>query len=382
MKKLFPLMAILGIGCDNEALENTTPSAASGLVARTDIVTDATDPMLVNAWGLSFNPAGVAWVSAAETGVSAVYDANGGHVLPSVTIPAPGGATAAPTGQAFNTNPGAFMGDHFIFVTEDGVIAGWQSGAAAVMRVDNSGSEAIYKGVALGNAGSGQSRLYATNFHAGTVDTYDGAYHPVAAAFHDPQLPAGFAPFNITVIQGAVLVSYAMQDDAKEDDVKGAGLGYVDIFDGDGGFQGRLISAGELNAPWGMTLAPGGFGAAPNRLLVGNFGDGLIHYYDFDMTSRTAVLAGTLRDAAGNNLAIDGLWAIEFGPGTGGFAADTLYFTAGPNDEKAGAFGRLQTTAMGNAGGTTGTTPPSGGTTTGGTTGGTTTGGTTGGYMP
>src|SRR5256885_14878629 len=243
------------------------------------------------------------------------------------------------------------MGDRFIFVTEDGTIAGWQSGANAAMRVDNSAGGAVYKGVALGAGGSGRPRLYAANFHAGTVDVYDTAYHAVPAGFNDPQLPGGFAPFNVAVIQGAVVVSYAMQDQDAHDDVKGAGNGFIDLFDGDGAFMGRLVSAGELNSPWGMTLAPAGFAAAPSRLLVGNFGDGLIHFYTLDLGARTATLGGTLKDAAGHDLGIDGLWALEFGPGAGGFAADQLYFTGGPGGETHGVFGRLRTTAAGTVGG-------------------------------
>jgi uncharacterized protein (TIGR03118 family) len=347
------LVLLVVAGCnDNNGTTVTTPPAASGLVARTDIVTDATDSNLVNAWGLAFNPAGVAWVSANGSGLSEVYDANGGHVIGPITVPVPAGATppSAPTGQAFNGNPSAFLGDVFIFVTEDGTISGWQpsdgttAGSSAMLRVDNSASGAVYKGVALGTATDGTPRLYAANFNAGTVDMFDGMYHPMAAAFMDPQLPAGFAPFNVAVVQGAVLVSYAMQNAAKHDDVAGAGNGFVNLFDGNGTLLGRLLSGGELNSPWGMTISPSTFAAAPDRLLVGNFGDGLVHFYTFDINTRTATSVGTLNGAAGAPMTIDGLWALQFGPGTGGFATDTLFFTAGPGMEMHGVFGRLNTT--------------------------------------
>lgn len=349
---LVVLTGVLGIGCNSNDTDDNTllnPPAAQGLVARADIVTDATDPTLINAWGLAFNPAGAAWVSANGTGLSEIYDVNGNHVIASVTIPAPAGSTmpSAPTGQVFNGNSGAFLGDAFIFATEGGTIAGWQqsAGANAVTRVDNSANGAVYKGIAIGNATNGQTRLYAANFNAGTVDVYDGSYLPVAGGFTDPQLPAGFAPFNVVVVQGAVLVSYALQNQEKHDDVAGVGNGFIDAYDGNGVLRGRLISGGALNSPWGMTISPSTFLAAPSRLLVGNFGDGLIHYYSLDLNQLSAVSVGTLKTAAGTDMSIDGLWALQFGPGTGGFAADTLYFTAGPVSETHGAFGRLTTTS-------------------------------------
>jgi len=322
-------------------------------VNRNDIVTDASDPSLINAWGLAFNPMGVAWVSANGTGVSEVYDSNGNHVIPPITIPPPAAlipagpqAPSTPTGQVFNGDVSSFAGDAFIFVTEDGTISGWQPalGSTAALRVDNSASTAVYKGVTIGTASSGENLLYAANFHNGTVDVYDASYAPVAVAggFIDPQLPAGFAPFNVAAVNGDILVSYALQDEDMEDDVAGAGNGFIDLYDGDGNLLGRLLSGNELNSPWGMTISPFSFGAAPNNLIVGNFGDGRIHIYNFDFNGTPqAVLAGELEDNNQTPITIDGLWALQFGPGTGGFASDTLYFTAGPNDETGGIFGSL-----------------------------------------
>jgi uncharacterized protein (TIGR03118 family) len=403
MKGLFAVagLVLVGVGCDDDSglSNNGTPPATAGALMRTDIVSDQggagrTDATLVNAWGLAFNPAGFAWVSAAGSGLSEVYDVSGNHVIPSVTIPGPGGAMSSPTGQVFNGDANAFGGDTFIFVTEDGTVAGWQpsDGAQAMMRADNSASGAIYKGVALA-----QSRLFAANFHAGTVDVYDSSYHAVSVqgAFRDAQLPSGYAPFNVAAINGALVVTYALQDEMGEDDVKGPGNGFVDLYDTNGNLMTRLLSGGQLNSPWGVTLAPSSFAAAPGRLLIGNFGDGVIHSYDFDANARTATPAGALTDQSGVPMAIDGLWAIEFGNGAGGFAANQLYFTAGPADESHGVFGRLQATGSvggtngGTSGGTGGTSGGTtggvngGGTTGGGTTGGgSTSGGTTGPYMP
>jgi len=343
MKRLVWL-ALLIVGCNNNDNNHT--------VTRADIATNATDPTLINAWGLAFNPQGAAWISSNGGGVSEVYDANGNHLIPPVTIPGPSirsvGEPATPTGQAFNSNAAAFLGDVFIFVTEDGTITGWQpsDGSDAQMRVDNSPLMAVYKGVALGLATNGDARLYAANFRNGTVDAFDGNFQPVTAGFSDPTLPAGFAPFNVAVLPGGaagvVLVSYALQDETGEDDVAGNGNGFVDMYDGDGNFLGRLISGtSELNSPWGMTLSPGNFDAAPSELLVGNFGDGLIHIYDLDIDNRSADLQGTINDTNNNPIVIDGLWALEFGPGTGNFPSNVLFFTAGPNEETGGEFGSL-----------------------------------------
>ena len=337
--KRYVCLALLVIGCNDNNNHNE--------VTRTDIVTDATDPSLINAWGLAFNPMGVAWVSANGTGVSEVYDVNGNHLLPPVTIPGPTVPTvdppSTPTGQVFNGNAAAFLGDAFIFGTEDGTLSGWQpsDSTSAAMRIDNSAGMAVYKGVAIGQAANGNPRLYAANFHNGTVDVYDGTYQPVSAGFVDPQLPAGFAPFNVAVVQGGVLVAYALQDEDMGDDVAGAGNGFVDLYDGDGNLLGRLLSGGELNSPWGMTISPAAFSAAPSSLIIGNFGDGLMHFYSFDSANHQAVLGGTLNDTNDAPMTIDGLWALQFGPGTGNFSSDVLYFTAGPDMETHGVFGSL-----------------------------------------
>jgi uncharacterized protein (TIGR03118 family) len=361
---------LFGAACgdddDNQATGDAgavTAKAANLTVAQTNIASDqrgalARDNTLVNAWGLSFNPQGAAWVSATETGVSKVYRANGDKAIPDVRIP--GGS---PTGQVFNDNEAAFENDIFIFVTEAGTIAGWQleDQDVAKQRVDNSDNDASYKGVTIAKA-NGKSRLYAADFHNGKIDVFDDAYKSLKTSgdFSDAKLPSGFAPFNIKEVNGLLIVAYAKQDADKEDEVKGNGLGYLDAFDVDGTFIARLRSKAELDAPWGIALAPKSFDAAPDRLLIGNFGDGLIHSYVFDMTSKsdiTIALEGTLKDQKAAEVRIDGLWALEFGNDAGGFSSDTLYFTAGPNDEKNGLFGALKAAKAGtstDAGGSAG----------------------------
>jgi len=313
-----------------------------------------TDPELVNAWGLAFNPIGAAWVSSTERGLSKVYDAKGADVLPAVEIPAAGGAMSAPTGQVFNDDASAFMGDTFIFVTEEGAISGWQSSMAtkATLRVDSSKDEAVYKGVTIAKDGDGSPMLFAADFHGGKIDVFDSSYAPVTrTGFDDPNIPDEFAPFNVEVAGDSLIVTYAMQDDEKEDDVKGPGHGFVDLFDTTGSMKARLISQGELDSPWGVTMTPSGFAAAPNRLLIGNFGDGMIHVYEFDQSAAngaTARLDGALRDAETNQpVTIDGLWALKFGVDAGGFSSKQLYFTAGPADETHGTFGALEAASVG-----------------------------------
>ena len=327
-----------------------------GTVVQENIVADepgkaaATDPHLKNAWGLAFNPAGPAWVSATENGSSQVYDDAGNRLLEVVMPPKSGGAEPAPpTGQVFNRSASsAFMGDLFIFVTEDGTVTGWQpsNDGMAVTRADNSASEAIYKGVTIAAplTALGRVQLYAANFHAGTIDVFDDHYVPVKSLgdFRDPDMPAGFAPFNVYGIGPLLLVTYAKQDENAEDDVKGPGNGFVDVFSAEGFFLQRLISGEHLNSPWGMVFAPDNDQASID-LAIGNFGDGMINVYNLSVQGLhvDARWEGALGDTSGKPLVIDGLWALVFGTGAGGFEADEIYFTAGPNDEENGLFGSL-----------------------------------------
>lgn len=297
------------------------------------------DPNLVNPWGLAFNTSGPIWTANAGTGLSTAYSSQGAILAAVVTIPTAAGETApsAPTGIAFNPAT-AFMSDRFIFVTEGGVIAGWQTGATAVTRVDNATAMASYKGLAIATRNN-VPRLYATDFHNGKVDVYDQAYVKLTTTggFADPNLPAGYAPFGIFANGAVVFVSYAKQDAAKKDDVKGVGNGYVNVFDFDGVLTRRLVSGGGLNSPWGLAIAPGDFGTLSHTLLVGNFGDGKINAYD----ATTGAYVGAAVDTQGAPLVIEGLWALVFGNDTTGAAHNQLFFTAGPDDEDHGIFGRL-----------------------------------------
>jgi uncharacterized protein (TIGR03118 family) len=328
---------------------------------RTNLVTDGAlpglqkDTHLKNPWGIAFAPGGVAWVADNGAGVSTQYDGAGIVQSLIVGIPLPPGGTAPshPTGIAFNGTPGFVISDgtnsgpaRFVFVTEEGIIAGWNpmvppTGPAtrAFIAVDRSDIGAVYKGAAIASDGSGV-RLYATDFHNARVDVFDSGFHAVTpvGGFEDPAIPAGFAPFNIAHIAGDLYVTYAKQDAAGEDEVTGPGLGYVNVFDVDGFLLRRLIAGGRLNAPWGLALAPRHFGRFSQRLLVGNFGDGTINAYN----DRNGNFSGTLDRLNGELIVIDGLWGLAFGNGAHNQPINTLFFAAGPLDEQHGIYGKIE----------------------------------------
>jgi uncharacterized protein (TIGR03118 family) len=307
-----------------------------------------TDPNLKNPWGIAFSPTSPFWIADNGTGVSTLYNTNAQKLALTVTIPPPAGSTdtATPTGIVFNGTQDFVVssGGHsapalFIFATEDGTISGWNptvNGTAAILAVDNSGSEAVYKGLALAGTRFG-NRLFATDFHNNAVQVFDSQYHLVNS-FTDSSLPAGFAPFGIANIQGDLFVSFALQEAPdNEDDEPGPGNGFVDEFSPTGQLVRRFASQGTLNSPWGMAYAQS-FGNFSNALLVGNFGDGTINAFDFT----TGDFLGQLMSTQGRPVMIDGLWALAFGNGAQGGHSNVLYFTAGLNDEEDGLFGDLQ----------------------------------------
>jgi uncharacterized protein (TIGR03118 family) len=304
-------------------------------------VADHVDGNLVNAWGLAARPTSPWWVSDNGTDVSTLYTANGTAFPPAsplvVSVPNAPTGLVANNGMGFPVGTGPAM---FIFATEEGKILAWnQSVGTQAQVVADREMGAIYKGLAIAG-----NRIYATDFHNGRVDVFDDSwsYVPLPGGFVDPGIPSGFAPFGIQEIGGDIFVSYAKQDAAKEDDVHGQGLGFVDRFDTDGVFLGRVVTRGQLNAPWGLALAPADFGRFSNDLLVGNFGDGEINAYA-PQSDGTYERVGALRGADNNPILIDGLWALQFGHGalTNNGPTNTLFFTAGPDDETHGLFGKI-----------------------------------------
>jgi uncharacterized protein (TIGR03118 family) len=299
-----------------------------------------TDPQLVNPWGVAFSSGSPFWVSDNGTGLATLYNSFGVKQGLVVTIPQGSVSSgSAPTGQVFNGNSANFGGSHFIFANEDGSISAWSGGTSAALTVDNSPITSVYKGLAMATSG-GASYLYATDFRLGTVDVFDNsfaAHNFGAGTFTDPSLPAGYAPFGIQNFGGNLYVTYALQDAAKHDDVACPGCGFVDVYSSSGALLQHLISGGALNSPWGMAIAPSGFGPFSGDLLVGNFGNGWVNVFD----PVTGTWLAALEDKNGNPIVIDGLWNIGFGNGGNGGFTNTLYFTAGINGEADGLFGQL-----------------------------------------
>ena len=312
------------------------------------------DPTLINPWGLVFNGNGtVAWPASQGSGLSQLYRNDAGITSPraAVIIPTSGATSGGnPTGIVFNpTNffkvPNTTARVNFIFAGVDGVISAWNGANNAILTVDNSANSA-YTGLALGRDGV-DSFLYAADFRGAQIDVFDKDYKPVTTKpFTDPNLPAGYAPFNIHNIDDLLYVLYAKVGPMGRSQA-GQGLGYVNVFYPNGMLKQRLISKGELNAPWGITKAPSSFlgedmkgkqSVTGSVLIVGNFGNGRINIY-----TESGDFIGTMKSSHGP-IVIEGLWALIFPPAstsTPAFNSNFLYFTAGPDEETEGIFGYL-----------------------------------------
>jgi uncharacterized protein (TIGR03118 family) len=328
---------------------------ATAQFKRTDLDSDIpgitpnpTDGDLVNPWGIAASPKSPWWVSDNGTGKSTLYDGNGVKQGLIVNIPqwdqTPGGN---PTGTVFNPtsdfqitsgNP-AF----FLFGTEDGTIQGWNPTVNATQTeiMVNGWPDAVYKGLTLGSA-NGKNYIYAANFRAGKVDVFDANFKPHSFgtnAFVDSTIPSTFSPFNVANINGMIVVTYAVPNKARHDDVQGAFHGYVRVFDSQGNVLMRPPHVFQLDSPWAITLAPAkGFGQFSGNLLIGNFGSGAI--VGFDLAHNGAFL-GALVDNSGLPLRINGLWGLGVGNGSGSGSANSLYFAAGYFDEVHGLFGTI-----------------------------------------
>ena len=300
------------------------------------------DANLVNGWGIAISPNGFFWVSAEGTGTSVIYDQDGGEVRPPVSIPSPTSASGGhPSGQVFNPTPDFVLSNgtkaFFIFAGLDGVISAWNpaAGNSAITVINEPGD--VYSGIAIAQDG-GANFLYVAAFSEHKVEVYDGNFQEVEKPFIDPDIPTEYSPFNIQNIGGKLYVMYAKFNEEEGEEETGSGLGYVDIFNPDGSLVKRLVSKGQLNAPWGVAWAPASFFGenGQSAILIGNFGDGHINAYSED-----GHFLGQLR-GHGKPIVIEGLWGISFPPATAtSINPNRLYFAAGPDDEEEGLFGYI-----------------------------------------
>lgn len=316
-----------------------------------------TDPDLKNPWGAALTSTSPLWVANQGTDSSTVYSLHPGSSTVTksasvrVTLP---GSVAGPTGVVANTGTGFVLTNGkvsapaaFIFDTLDGHIEAW---SPKVDPLKGSTEDKVtipgagYTGLAIAGTGRGE-RLFAADFAKGTVDVFDSAFHQVKLAswqFADPRLLKGYAPFNTQALGGRIFVAYDKPDQTTHREGIGAGIGVVDEFSTDGRLITRIATGGSLNAPWGIAIAPRGWGSAAGSLLIGNFGDGRINIFAKEGSRFADHATGQVLNAAtGKPFAESGLWAIQPGTATTG-GTNALWFAAGINDEAAGLLGVLR----------------------------------------
>jgi uncharacterized protein (TIGR03118 family) len=365
-----------GLGSNSSTSTPTDPPPSTGFTDtaltsnKTGVVATATtiDANLSNPWGIAVAPGLPIWIADNNSNLSTLYSGTGavetqqitGSTDVGVAIPSSAaGVQSNPTGQVYNGGGGFLIptpnGQEtamFMFDGEGGTIAAWakDSGATAVTAYDdgvvNGTNHAVYKGLAIGTV-SGATYLYATDLHNNKVDVFDTNFAKPAAMqgkFVDPNVPPGFVPFGIAAVNNQLYVTFAMQDQAMHDEVAGAGLGYVDVFDFNGNFLNRFATAGALNAPWGIAVAPTGFGSLAGDVLIGNFGDGTVNIFTPNGTS-LATSVGPLMVTNGGALSIPGLWSLAFGNGDPDKPVTTLFYTAGFADQTDGVFGSISPTS-------------------------------------
>jgi uncharacterized protein (TIGR03118 family) len=326
-------------------LASVTPAIAQiSSYTQTNLVSDVHalalnfNQSLVNPWGLASSPGQPFRIASNGRGVYQTFDSSGFQQDPRAVIALAPGATATsrPTAVAANPTslfvPRTSLTTPFLFATEDGTISTEYSDQrgdiqlSTILVIDNSARGAAYTGLAVLTPDCCAPFLAAADFHGGFIDTFTGNFDPlgIPGAFTDPNLPAGYAPYNIAVIDNQVFVTYAKQDAAQQTAVPGNGNGIVDIYALDGTFVRRFASHGALNAPWGVAKASANFGRLSNAILIGNAGSGLIAAFD----PNTGNLIDLLNDANGNAIVNLNLHGMVFGTSATG-DPDTLYLTAG-----------------------------------------------------
>lgn len=387
-------LIVAACGGDGSSSGSASPAASVGSQSTLTVYSDTAlvvdkaevvatfktvDANLQNPWGIAIATGLPFWIADNNSNLATLYSGTGavetqevtGSAATGIAIPASAaGVQANPTGQVYNGSGSFLIGTNkgqetalFLFAGEGGTIAGWasDSGSAAVTAYDdgvtNGANHAVYKGLALGTV-NGATFLYATDLHNNKIDVFDTNFAKPAdmqAKFVDPTIPQGFVPFGISAVGNQLYVTYAMQDTAKHDEVPGAGLGYVDAFDFSGNFVSRFASAGALNAPWGIAVAPSGFGSVAGDVLIGNFGDGKINIFKPNGT-QLATSVAPLAGSNGQPFAFQGLWSLVFGNGDSDKPLTTLFYTAGFANQTDGVFGSITSSTT-----TTTTTPPQGG---------------------
>jgi uncharacterized protein (TIGR03118 family) len=296
-----------------------------------------TDPNLVNPWGVSFGPTTPLWVSNEGPGVASLYSISTSDQVSIVSNPSlfpvqiQGGGV---TGQAFNPSATAFNGDPFVFVTLGGAVEGWRpalGNRAEVLSLANSANS--YDGSTLVTV-NGNEYLLVANNKTGNIDVLNGtATQPgLPGNFKDPNLPAGFVPYNVQVLNGVVYVTYEQAGKS----------GIVDAFTTSGIFLARVGTGGSLDQPWGLAIAPTSFGSLAGDLLVGNKGSGQISV--FNLTNDTAL--GTLNGTNGSPIVIPDLWSLTIGNGTDAGSTQQIYFTAGTGGYRDGLLGAIQLSSV------------------------------------
>jgi uncharacterized protein (TIGR03118 family) len=301
------------------------------------------DANLVNSWGITFGGAGPFWVSgngARKATLYAVTNVSNGPDIVSkqaleVTIP------GDPTGIVSN-NKGGFNGDVFLFATLNGDLAGWRGALGTAAETLASRAGAVYTGLTVATNSSGPL-LIAANFAEGTLDVYS-ANTSLIGQFVDLDAPVGYAPFNVQSVNGVVFVMFAKRDDSGGDESPGRGRGLIDVFDPETGDFHRFATGkdaggklAQMDAPWGVALAPLTFGKHGGELLVGNFGDGTIMTFGLD-----GEFHGLLKGLDDRPVQLEGLWGLSFGNDARSGSADTLFFASGPLDENHGLLGSLK----------------------------------------
>jgi len=330
MKSRFVLLFALAVfGCSIAAADTFTQT---NLVSDGFVPAAHMDLNLKNPWGIANGGTGPFWVGDNGSDIATLYNSAGAPQPLVISMPTSGGGSQSPTGVAFNTAPSPtdFDGATYLFATEEGTVRTWKpsDGTLAPISVDSSASGSVYTGLAIvGN------RLYVADFAGGKIDVFDSNFSTVTlpGGFTDPTLPSGFAPYNVQNIGGLLYVTYAKITGGA------VGDGFIDVFDANGNLVRRLATGGVLANPWGLALAPVGFGSLGGDLLVGNFLDGKINA--FDVT--TGMLVQTLTDSTNAPIVNASLWGLTFGNGGNGGDPNTLYFTAGLENEQHGLLGSL-----------------------------------------